>query len=349
MFFFQKMESTQNTPSQQQTPKKKRKIDGIDVTCSIVNVSNLMMSPSKPGRSLPVRYSHFGTITNDSEKIFQSVTFDPRHLDFFNSADIKGIVNNPTKAIHIKNVQRNDNGGFKLTAESQFGDVIDLTEAYTVMHPAISSIFDVIFKMELGTFTSIEGLVTQMDESFSSKQKKKIYTVKVIDNAKRSISVSAFIQVPVKKGIAYTFHNVIVETYNQERILRYDTTSAVAVSNKKFKGKTDSPKQIIKISKMKAMQTSGEEKNCPSCQTEIAVDEEQFFECGNCGTCGEYEEDIQSYFLLTVTHMDSTKKEAQYQLSQKLMDSSVSSNKELIVNKWSVEVRDNEILSLEKA
>ena len=60
------------------------------------------------------------------------------------------------------------------------------------LNEQISTIFDVTFKMELGTFTSIEGLVTHLDESFSPIQKKKIYTVNVIDNAKLSISVSAF-------------------------------------------------------------------------------------------------------------------------------------------------------------
>ena len=77
-------------------------------------------------------------------------------------------------------------------SDSQFGELNELNEAYTVKHPPISTIFDVTFKMELGTFTSIEGLVTHLDESFSPIQKKKIYTVNVIDNAKLSISVSAF-------------------------------------------------------------------------------------------------------------------------------------------------------------
>ena len=47
-------------------------------------------------------------------------------------------------------------------SDSQFGELNELNEAYTVKHPPISTIFDVTFKMELGTFTSIEGVVTHL-------------------------------------------------------------------------------------------------------------------------------------------------------------------------------------------
>ena len=104
------------------TPKKTPKTETV---CSIVNVSDIILSPSKtPGRD-DTNWFEFGISTPNSTRLQRVGCFSKQWHEFLNSEAVRPIINNPHKTIVINNIVNGDKG-LSMGNKSSFGRIADI-------------------------------------------------------------------------------------------------------------------------------------------------------------------------------------------------------------------------------
>ena len=323
--------------SSYETPKRKKKTDSV-MTCSIMNVSNLLQSPPKPGSSKtkPTSYITFGITNKDNKKVCRSVSFHASHIDFLQSDEMKSVINNPNAAIDIHNVHIEEGGGIQLNSHSKFGNVVALENPYVLENPKVVSIFDVKFKLSLLTEVSVEGCVVRINEEYSPIQKKKIYKYWIAN--KHEISISSFFPLACEVGQAYVFNSVVLDVYKDDRILKYEVTSNFVKSLNVFQSNVEpvNSKKTFKVNTIKLVEQDESTPSCTECQKPLDdVDDDGYYEC-ECGACGTVEKSNsnKSYTLSTI--VDTTGEEMLLQLSEELFKKFAQSKKDIVTNKWMI-------------
>lgn len=263
------------------------------------------------------------------------MSFEASHVEFLKSNEMKNVINNPLAAIELKNVSIEDGGGVQLNSHSSFGEIHKLKAPYEVEHPALMKIFDIKFKVPLHTEVTVEAKVIECKEEFSKIKKKKVFNYSIVDT--HVMNLSSFFKLAVEVNKSYSFHSVVVDVYENERLLKFDVTSSFAPSLKVFKQKTPlmNTTKTVRVNTLKENEKEDVSSSCTSCRTPVDTDEDGYYEC-TCGACGTIERSTQDKsFTLSVT-VPATGEEMLVQLSEGIFNQFVSSKKEVVTNNWDV-------------
>ena len=333
----------------QMTPSKKRTYSDT-ITCSIMNVSDVLLSPPKAGskKKTPTQYCQFGIVNESKKKVCRSVSYETSHVDFFRSEDMKKVVDNDKMAIEINGVEIGQDGGIQLNTDSSFGSVVELKKPYNVQYPDLKSIFEIKFKVTLNTEVSVEGKVLTMKEEYSPLQKKKVFVYCVADSTNK-MNITSFTRLNVDIEKSYVFRNVVCDTYQNERMLKYQVTSSFVASKKQFKPKVkeEIARKTITVTNLKQNKVEESIHTCSSCQEPVSIDEDRYYECA-CGSCGTMKESTNDVSYALSASLESGE-EMLLQLSHKVFKECALSKKDVVTNKWDIQINTmNEIQSMSK-
>ena len=325
------------------TPKKLKR-ETVDVTCSILNLGGIQESPSKGGGK-NIKYCAFGTVSNKSKTVKRSVSFEPLHYKYLNSTNLKDVVNNEYKAIILKDVIVNDNDeGYKMNANSSFGDIVDLETPFTIQNPPKSSIFDILYKHKIETMVSLTAQVMEYNVETTFLKKVVVHTYMIADNNDK-IKMSSFLKLDLKVGDTYDLFNVKIEVYDNTRALRYDVTSTYKTSVEVY-GITNDEQlhKVIKPTSMKLNDIKAINK-CSFCSEDVVVDKDNYYDCicGNSGTVRNAPKKIYD-----IVAIDNEETMLHLSIHEEFFNKVVDSKKAFITNTWKVTLNENIIETLEK-
>ena len=113
------------------------------------------------------------------------------------------VVDNQNKAIVLKDVPVNVNeDGYKMNANSSFGDIIDFETPYTINYPPKASIFNVLYKHKVDTMVSITGQVMEYKVETTFLKKVEVHTY-LIAEQNNKIWMSSFLKLQLKVNDTY--------------------------------------------------------------------------------------------------------------------------------------------------
>ena len=111
----------------------------------------------------------------------------------------------------------------------------------------------------------------------TSKKKKKIFKYLLGDSAKKSIYLCSFTKLDLKNTSSYLFADVVIGSFDQTRVLKYEPFSTFSLLKKKIKSDQQFAKKIVNINTMKSKPSdNNNEAICPSCSHPVSVDTDKY-------------------------------------------------------------------------
>ena len=333
------------------TPElKKFREDRTEALCTIMRVSDLLLSPTKPTNKNKAKnpsgtkWCEFSTVTTDG-CMCRSVTFADNHHAFLKSKEMENVVNNPGKAIKLINVIH-DKGGYKMDANSQFGEVVELPKPYKVSFPPVQSIFNVLYHLPIDTNTSIEGVVVK--HSITTNPKCQIFTYTVSDG-QSNIDLSSYQRISAQTHKSYIFNNVLLEVFQNKRLLKFQITSSLKPSKNKFDAAPAQNDAMVVsfVSIQKEMsKTICSNPNCDD--IEVEVDEDGLFECPNCEKVAKLDVETAAPAYNIIVECDNGTQKTLMMTEKVFKSTNVQSKKGLFASKWKISIDGSTIDSIVK-
>ena len=328
------------TKNETDTPRKKQKSETI---CSIVNVSDMILSPSKTPSKSGTSWFEFGIATPDSTTLRRVGCFSKQWHEFLNSNEVKPIVGNNKKTIVINNILNGDRG-LCMGNNSSFGSISDVEEPFKLKAAPKVSVTDCLFKLDIPdnetTTVSVKCKVMKLTNEWVQSRNCTVYKYKLNDG-QFDIVMGSFQIIDVEPMCSYDFNNVSLICHNNERQLRYVCTSwykaCKNINVNKVKKET---KQAIKIKGCKKQKM-----HCVECSVEIPTKniDDGIYTCDGCEVTAllpDVSYDITALFIETQTIKALS-------LSNELF-TSIGSMKILLTQTFSVICKDSAIIQIEK-
>lgn len=189
----------------------------------------------------------------------------------------------------------------------------NILQSYPVTYPEIMKISDVLYRVSINSFTSIEGKV--ISSSIATNAKCKAYSYEIYDGS--TITLSCYKPLPLEKDKAYTIKNVYLEVNSSSRFLPFKVNSLLSKS-KKF---ADAATPVMKTIKIKSLVKKAVKNFCDGCKSPLldgGVNDECFLEYNGCKGCGTVDKPDTEYTLHVV--YEDTEKQEDLTTSQKLCE-----------------------------
>ena len=282
------MEDTPGTPSSAKkkldyaaTPSPKRtKLD--ETICSVMNITEMMRTPSKFNPNKWYDRFEFGVATNKSDKILKVHCYKPEFREFLINSNIVG---DDKRAIQIYGLLPGETDGhLKLLRESTFGELVDLVEPFELSHQPIIPIANCHVKIEIGCMVSIEAKVISYEVSHNKKCSIHKYD---LHNNKSQIDMFAYSKLDLKVGSSYQFLEYEVTEFQNIRQLKHTVSSRYKEVDDVVAEEKDVTVQVS-VRSFKTVESITKCQECEEVVDKENIDDDGLYTCSNekCGVTG---------------------------------------------------------------